>query len=107
MTAAMSNSRCPAQTLIEFIGGPFDGFEKLYPMSAEQLPLDVIWLVSESAFQQLDLNCRSEPARQAKLTSIAVYELNATGPALQYHHAGSISAKWFTDAIRKIGSRDR
>jgi hypothetical protein len=58
-----------ATCTVEFIGGPFDGHRARFP-TAQELPHDLIWLVSENVFRLLHGQQRV-PA--GPITSVAVY----------------------------------
>jgi len=78
-------TRCP---VIEFIGGPYDGYKELCLTQTVRLPADVVWLVCEDAFRMLE-GKDSHPG--GAITSVAFYELEARRDAGRYRFTRAIS----------------
>ena len=95
----MLQAATEAEQWIEFVGGPFDGYQQPLQLPTEQLATDVVWLVTEDAFRQLDLaqSVKSEPG--GVLKSVALYALDLASELLKYRYAGSIGPKAFSDAM--------
>lgn len=87
---------------IEFIGGPFDGHWQRCHWPVKRLPADIVWLVCEDAFRQIDWPRQKTPSLGGALSSAALYELDDSAAMPTYRHAGSISAHSFGDAIRNV-----
>lgn len=79
---------------VDFIGGPFDGHSQCREVPAGKLPINIVWLVCNDAFEQLNLEVTSAniKADHASLTSVALYRLDSTGKTEVYRFAGSLSA---------------
>ena len=83
---------------IEFIGGPFDGLKELCVTQPIQLRTDVVWLVCEDAFRQLD---GKDHRPGGSITSVALYELEIWNFACRYRFVGAISPKEVTHCLRE------
>ena len=81
---------------IEFIGGPYDGHREAFPVAAEQLPQDLMWLVSERAFQALDEVAESS---NAVVSSIAIYERECRVGVWRYEFVDTLSPHEFGSHI--------
>ena len=87
---------------IEFVGGPFDGHWHSYVSAVNRLPAEVLWLVSNDTFRELDRTGRRIASLGGALSSAAFYELDATATLPKYRHAGSISAQSFDSTVDKL-----
>lgn len=87
---------------IEFTGGPFDGHWQPHHSALNRLPSDVVWLVTEDAFRQLDRPRWMKSSSGGDLTSAALYELDVSSGLPNYRYAGSIGPRSFSDAIRNL-----
>ena len=96
------NGTGPRPTVIEFIGGPYDGHKEPCLTQTARLPADVVWCVCDDAFRMLEGE-ESQPG--GSITSVAVYRLAVTHGAPLYRFAGAISANELTDTIRGIELR--
>ena len=65
---------------VEFIGGPFDGHRQACSANPGKLPFELIRLVCDDAFDQLDGATR---VRSGTFTSVALYELEQKKDAIR------------------------
>jgi hypothetical protein len=77
-------------SVIEFVGGPFDGHLEMFPAAAEQLPQDLIWLVTGNVYRLLD---GESAGPKQPVTSIALYERRYRRAAWRYEFTGVISPR--------------
>ncbi|MEQ1825616.1 MAG: hypothetical protein ABL921_06700 [Pirellula sp.] len=76
--------------VLEFLGGPFDGFRYDYISRPRSLQKSLVWLVGEESWGPTDL---PRNGRHGKLTSIALYSLDESSKTIRYRFAGCISPK--------------
>jgi hypothetical protein len=77
-----------AAYLIEFVGGPFDGYGQLVSVRPDDLAPDVALPVSSSIFRLLD----GQPVRKnTRPTSIAFYRQDLSDGRMRYRFLGSRS----------------
>lgn len=73
---------------VEFVGGPFDGHVQAFPQSPERLVKAAAFPINANTLPVLS---GESAGPRAKTTSVAFYELCATGGAWWYHFVGSKS----------------
>lgn len=81
---------------IEFLGGPFDGHRQVSSPLSQDLPVRLVWLVCDGAFEEL--NGRISP-RHGQLTSVAFYDLERHASRVRYRYFGSLSSHDFNEAL--------
>jgi hypothetical protein len=91
----------PRPTVIEFIGGPYDGHKEPCLTETARLPADVVWCVCDDAFRMLEGRA-SHPG--GSITSVAFYELEATNDARRYRFTRSISLDELMDSMPETRS---
>ena len=84
-------------SLVEFIGGPYDGHLLQCLTRPVHLPANVAWLVCEDAFRMLD--GRASCSRGA-MTSVAIYDLQMTNSVIRYRFVRAISINELTRVMR-------
>lgn len=63
---------------------------------------DVVWLVTEDAFQQLDRPRSIKTSLNGVLTSAALCELDVCAEPLSYRHIGTVGPRMVSEAIRSL-----
>jgi hypothetical protein len=81
---------------IEFVGGPYDGYQQSCLMSPSQLPSDVIWFVCDDGLRLVGGGVHE---KRGTFTSVALYEIDWATGTVRYRFAGAISAKAFRDSL--------
>lgn len=87
----MRNLQSAPHTLLEFVGGPFDGHHQSIAVLPDQLAQTVALPVNENVFRMLDGKLRG-PAQPSR--TVALYELHQGAP-WQYRFLGSRMASEF------------
>jgi hypothetical protein len=80
----------PLFSVVEFVGGPFDGHVELFCGPAERLPEDMIWFVSQNVFRILQGQAEGP---KAPVTSIAFYGRSEQEGIWRYCFHGAISPR--------------
>lgn len=65
--------------LLEFVGGPFDGFSQLISVESNELPACVALPLNRKAGRLLGFKARSNTTR------VAIYRLDQDADAVRYH----------------------
>ena len=78
--------------IVEFVGGPLDGFRHLYQFSPEELASTVGFEINPGFLDALiERNEVQDPV--GEITSVAVYWLETGHETLRYHHLCSVAAE--------------
>ncbi len=101
----MHASKIRKTTMIEFIGGPFDGYLQCFSSSWERLPSDIVWLVSSNSFCQINFPDPLEPSSGGTLTSVAMYGLDTLSAPPRYRHVGSVSTTCLQTLLRNLSPK--
>jgi hypothetical protein len=78
--------------VIEFVGGPFDGFVQFVDYPSTELERFLRFPINANVLAQLN---GSHSGRMKPATSVAVYELMVDENALRYAHLGSVEPRQF------------
>lgn len=85
-----------AQCTVEFVGGPFDGYQQAISFAAEQLATIAALPVNANVLRMIagEPRCEREPA-----SSVAIYELERDAMAVRYRYLFARSAKEFPNEV--------
>jgi hypothetical protein len=98
-----------ATCTVEFIGGPFDGHRARFA-TAQELPQDLVWMVSENVFRLLH---GQERVPAGPITSAAVYRRGRRGDGWCYQFSRALPPRemgqrwasgttWFGNLVRSL-----
>jgi hypothetical protein len=83
----MSASR---HSVLEFVGGPFDGLRQVVAVPPQELAATAAFPVNKNVFRILEGKRRGP---RAETTSVAIYELERIDPPSRYYYRGATSAQ--------------
>ena len=78
--------------VIEFVGGPLDGFVQFIDHPLHELERFLRFPINQNVLEELN---GSRAGRLKPATSVAVYELALNDNAPRYVHLGSVQARQF------------
>ena len=93
-------SKDAPQNSIEYVCGPFDGYVEPVPEECEELPEDLLCIVSDNVFRLMD--CRV-PLPNISFTSIAMYSRTRRNGAWVYFFAGALGTEKIREACAQAG----
>jgi len=79
----------PHLSAVEFIGGPFDGFEHTVSFPPEELACEVTLPVNQNVLRMLE---GDERGLRAPATSVAIYALEQRNGTWRYEFQGAVAA---------------